>query len=86
MGHMPLHLVTTDLASGTLVGIRVQDVPRAAPTPMSADSRTDALPGPAGRSVQIRSQHVGREWPALFTYQAHAASNRSPVRNCRICG
>ena len=56
MGHMPLHLVTTDLASGTLVGIRVQDVPRAAPTPMSADSRTDALPGPAGRTFIAQLQ------------------------------
>jgi DNA-binding transcriptional LysR family regulator len=49
-GHMPLHMVKTDLESGALVKIRVQGVPRDTLMPMSAVFRKDAPPGPAGRT------------------------------------
>ncbi|MHB8813969.1 MAG: LysR family transcriptional regulator [Steroidobacteraceae bacterium] len=50
-GHMPLHMVKTDLDSGALVKIRVQGVPRDTLMPMSVVFRKDAPPGPAGRAL-----------------------------------
>ena len=49
-GHMPLHMVKTDLESRLLVKIRVETVPRAVVMPMSVVFRKDAPPGPAGRA------------------------------------
>jgi DNA-binding transcriptional LysR family regulator len=49
-GHMPLHMVKTDLDSGALVKIRVQGIPRDSLMSMSAVFRKDAPPGPAGRA------------------------------------
>jgi DNA-binding transcriptional LysR family regulator len=49
-GHMPLHMVKTDLDSGALTKIRVQGVPRDTLMSMSAVFRKDAPPGPAGRA------------------------------------
>jgi DNA-binding transcriptional LysR family regulator len=49
-GHMPLHMVKTDLESGLLVKIRVETVPRSVVMPMSVVFRKDAPPGPAGRA------------------------------------
>jgi DNA-binding transcriptional LysR family regulator len=50
-GHMPLHMVKTDLDSGALFKIRVQGVPRDALMPMSVVFRKDAPPGPVGRAL-----------------------------------
>jgi DNA-binding transcriptional LysR family regulator len=49
-GHMPLHIVKTDLDSGALVKIRVQGVARDTVMSMSVVFRKDAPPGPAGRA------------------------------------
>jgi DNA-binding transcriptional LysR family regulator len=49
-GHMPLHMVQADLASGSLVRIRVEGSPRDIVMPMKAFFRKDAPPGPAGRT------------------------------------
>jgi DNA-binding transcriptional LysR family regulator len=49
-GHMPLHMVKADLQNGTLVGIRVEDVPRDAVMPLKVVFRQDAPPGPAARA------------------------------------
>jgi DNA-binding transcriptional LysR family regulator len=49
-GHMPLHMVQTDLDARTLVKIRVADVPRSMVMPMKVVFRKDAPPGPAARA------------------------------------
>jgi len=49
-GHMPLHMVSTDLDANALVRIRVEDVPRSAAMPMKVVFRKDSPPGPAGRA------------------------------------
>jgi DNA-binding transcriptional LysR family regulator len=49
-GHMPLHMVKADLQNGTLVRIRVEDVPRDAVMPLKVVFRQDAPPGPAARA------------------------------------
>ena len=48
-GSMPLEMVARDLAEGTLVELRLADLPARQPLLMSATYRTDAPPGPAGR-------------------------------------
>jgi DNA-binding transcriptional LysR family regulator len=49
-GGMPLGVVETDLADGSLVKIRIEDIPDTRMVmPMSAVFRTDRPPGPAGR-------------------------------------
>ncbi len=57
-GHMPLHMVNADLAAGSLVRIRIEDVLRNAVMPMKAVFRKDSPPGPAGRAFieQLRAQ------------------------------
>jgi DNA-binding transcriptional LysR family regulator len=49
-GHMPLHMVKADLASGALVKIRVEGTARDMTLPMKVVFRKDAPPGPAGRA------------------------------------
>src|SRR2546427_2788811 len=49
-GHMPLHMVNSDLDSGTLIKIRVEGSPRHLSLPMRVVFRKDAPPGPAGRA------------------------------------
>jgi DNA-binding transcriptional LysR family regulator len=49
-GGMPVGLIETDLANGSLVKIEIEDIPDAMLVmPMSAVFRTDSPPGPAGR-------------------------------------
>src|SRR5882672_477933 len=49
-GGMPLGVVETDLEDGSLVNIRIEDIPDTRMVmPMSAVFRTDRPPGPAGR-------------------------------------
>jgi DNA-binding transcriptional LysR family regulator len=49
-GAMPLGVIETDLANGSLVKIEIEDIPDANMVmAMSAVFRTDAPPGPAGR-------------------------------------
>jgi DNA-binding transcriptional LysR family regulator len=49
-GAMPMDVIETDLANGSLVRIDLEDVPDAnLVMPMSAVFRTDTPPGPAGR-------------------------------------
>jgi len=49
-GHMPLHMVKTDLDSEALVRIRVEGNPRYIDMAMKVVFRKDAPPGPAGRA------------------------------------
>src|SRR2546422_4927230 len=49
-GHMPLHMVQSDIDEGTLVKIRIQGVRRDPLMAMSVVYRKDAPPGPAARS------------------------------------
>ena len=49
-GHMPLHMVKTDLDSGALVRIRVEGNPRYIDMSMKVVFRKDMPPGPAGRA------------------------------------
>jgi len=55
-GHMPLHMVKTDLESGALVRIRVEGIPSAPAMPMRVVFRKDAPPGPAGRAFIAQLQ------------------------------
>jgi DNA-binding transcriptional LysR family regulator len=49
-GALPLHMIETDLASGTLVQIVLEDLPpEGIVIAMSAIYRSDSPPGPAGR-------------------------------------
>jgi DNA-binding transcriptional LysR family regulator len=49
-GGMPMGVIETDLANGSLVKIHLQDIPDTnLVMPMSAVFRTDSPPGPAGR-------------------------------------
>ena len=49
-GHMPLHMVKTDLNEGTLTRIRVEGIARDVLMAMRVVFRKDAPPGPAGRA------------------------------------
>lgn len=49
-GHMPLHMVSADLEAGSLVKIRVEDLPRNPEMAMKVVFRKDSPPGPAGRA------------------------------------
>ncbi len=49
-GHMPLHMVKTDLEEGSLTKIRVEGVVRDVLMSMRVVFRKDAPPGPAGRA------------------------------------
>ena len=49
-GGMPVGVIETDLANGSLVKIEIEDIPDTTLVmPMSAVFRTDTPPGPAGR-------------------------------------
>lgn len=49
-GHMPMHMVEADIASGALVRIRIEGFARETAMPMRAVYRKDAPPGPAART------------------------------------
>ncbi len=49
-GHMPLHMVSTDLDTNLLARIRVEDVQRSSAMSMKVVFRKDSPPGPAGRA------------------------------------
>src|SRR5258706_7085276 len=57
-GHMPLHMVKTDLETGALVKIRVEGNPRDMSLAMKVVFRKDAPPGPAARAfiAQLKSR------------------------------
>jgi DNA-binding transcriptional LysR family regulator len=58
-GGMPAGVVEADLANGSLVKIRIEDIPDAnLVMPMSAVFRTDKPPGPAGRWLIERLKSV----------------------------
>jgi DNA-binding transcriptional LysR family regulator len=60
-GGMPLGVVATDLASGSLVKIRIEDVPEGhLVMAMSAVFRADTPPGPAGRWLieRLKSKRI----------------------------
>lgn len=66
-GSMPVGLVETDLANGSLVKIEIEDTPDAILVmPMSAVFRTDSPPGPAGRWLieRLKSNIAPRARPA----------------------
>jgi DNA-binding transcriptional LysR family regulator len=66
-GGMPVGMVETDLANGSLVAIRIEDIPDASLVmPMSAVFRTDRPPGPAGRWLveRLRSNNAPHARPA----------------------
>ncbi len=59
-GHMPLSMVQDDIANGRLVKIRIQGFPeRAQVLAMQAVYRTDAPPGPAGKSFIEHLKQAG---------------------------
>jgi DNA-binding transcriptional LysR family regulator len=65
-GGMPLGVVETDLADGSLVKIRIEDIPDTRMVmPMSAVFRTDRPPGPAGRWLleRLKSNVAPRAGP-----------------------
>jgi len=49
-GHMPLHMVQADIASGELVRVAIEGAPRRILMSMRAVYRKDTPPGPAGRA------------------------------------
>jgi DNA-binding transcriptional LysR family regulator len=66
-GGMPVDVIETDLAGGSLVKIRIEDIPDAKLVMvMSAVFRTDRPPGPAGRWLidRLRSGTAARARPA----------------------
>jgi DNA-binding transcriptional LysR family regulator len=66
-GAMPVDVIETDLANGSLVKIGIQDVPNAnLVMAMSAVFRTDRPPGPAGRWLieRLKSTAATRAGPA----------------------
>ena len=63
-GHMPLPMVEEDIASGSLVRIRIEGFPsRAQVLVMQAVYRNDAPPGPAGRAFirHLKQKHPRRK-------------------------
>jgi DNA-binding transcriptional LysR family regulator len=65
-GAMPVGVVETDLADGSLVKIRIEDMPDTRMVmPMSAVFRTDRPPGPAGRWLieRLKSNIAPRAGP-----------------------
>jgi DNA-binding transcriptional LysR family regulator len=66
-GGMPVSVIETDLADGSLVRIELEDVPKASLAMlMSAVFRTDRPPGPAGRWLieYLKSSTATRAGPA----------------------
>ena len=66
-GAMPVGVIETDLADGSLVKIRIEDIPDAnLVMAMSAVFRTDTPPGPAGRWLieRLKLNIAPRERPA----------------------
>ncbi len=66
-GAMPVDVIETDLANGSLVRIDLEDVPKAnLVMPMSAVFRADKPPGPAGRWLieRLKSNVAPRSRPA----------------------
>jgi DNA-binding transcriptional LysR family regulator len=66
-GGMPVGVIETDLANGSLVRIDLEDIPDATLVmPMSAVFRTDRPPGPAGRWLieRLKSNVAPRARPA----------------------
>ena len=66
-GAMPVGVIETDLADGSLVKIDLEDIPDAnLVMPMSAVFRTDTPPGPAGRWLieRLKANTVARARPA----------------------
>jgi DNA-binding transcriptional LysR family regulator len=66
-GGMPVGVIETDLANGSLVKIRIEDIPDTnLVMPMSAMFRTDRPPGPAGRWLieRLKSNIAPRAGPA----------------------
>jgi DNA-binding transcriptional LysR family regulator len=60
-GGMPLGVIESDLANGSLAKIRLEDIPDAnLVMPMSAVFRTDKPPGPAGRWLIERLKATGQ--------------------------
>ena len=66
-GAMPVDVIETDLANGSLVRLDLEDVPKAnLVMPMSAVFRADKPPGPAGRWLieRLKSNVAPRSRPA----------------------
>jgi DNA-binding transcriptional LysR family regulator len=66
-GGMPVGVIETDLANGSLVKIRIEDIPDTnLVMAMSAVFRTDRPPGPAGRWLidRLKSSTAARAKPA----------------------
>lgn len=61
-GAMPVSMIETDLANGSLVGLEIEDKPDATLVmPMSAVYRTDRPPGPAGRWLIERLKSIAAQ-------------------------
>ena len=90
-GAMPVGVVEADLANGSLVKIRIQDMPDPnLVMPMSAVFRTDKPPGPAGRWLieRLKSDtaatspraHPAARWDFLPARPGNAAPTGRPRR------
>jgi DNA-binding transcriptional LysR family regulator len=73
-GSMPALMVERDLAEGTLVEIKLEDVPKDGMIlPMSAGYRIDTPPGPAGRWFIDRMKLLSSQCPGRHEEAAVAA-------------
>jgi DNA-binding transcriptional LysR family regulator len=75
-GGMPLHLVEADLASGTLVALKLAESDAPTSISMSAIYRTDTPPGPAGRWLIDRLKQSA-EAPVMVS-PTRRSGTRSP--------
>jgi DNA-binding transcriptional LysR family regulator len=84
-GNMPLNLVEADLASGALVEITAEiAAPEGFVIAMSAISRTDSPPGPAGRWFIDRLKHEVAQPPKQKASRRAVSINASAARPPRV--
>lgn len=80
-GALPLHLIESDLAKGSLVHIETEDAPSSGRViTMSAIYRTDSPPGPAGRWFieRLKQQDAPPKEGTVLVAASKAAGARHP--------
>lgn len=83
-GGMPLHMVESDIAAGTLVRLDVEDVPSGSTlVTMNAVHASATPPGPAGKwlisRLRLCSAHRGEAWAGATADAPETASARASV-------
>jgi DNA-binding transcriptional LysR family regulator len=82
-GHIPLHMVKTDLDAGTLVKIRVEDTPRSIVMPMKLSSeKTRRRDRPGVRSSLnsgARTPHIPRRFTSKAVMSSGVGSRPAPL-------